>query len=172
MSWLIDQRQKAELEAHRERVRQVFARSFGAAMKSSEWVQALMYVEAAKDLQELQAVCRAFDVHWEKEGDMVTKNVKIDQLKQQIESLKAQVELLELGRMGKEPANGSVFKIEKRYQKYSAGYTFAAIKADGFWYLTGTGNDGTKRYTWEELKKFIGNYSRVWEMTSRKELVD
>src|SRR5690606_2661822 len=75
VGWLDDQRAKAELEAHRERVRQVFSRSFGKAMKSSEWAQALAYVEGAKTIPDLQAVCRAFDIEWKDTGDMVTKDV-------------------------------------------------------------------------------------------------
>lgn len=170
--WMDSKRATAELEAHRERVRQVFMRSFGPAMKSSEWVQAIMYVESANNIEELKRVCNSFDIVWKEEGDMVTKNEEIAKLQADIAKLTQKVEKLQLGRMGKEPANGTVFKIEKRYQKTGAGYVFAAVRAGGFWYLTGTGVDGSRQYTWETLKKFIGDYSRVWTMTAKEELVD
>lgn len=170
--WMAQKRGKAELEAHRERVRQVFGRSFGAAMKSAEWVQAIMYVESAQSVEDLKRVCDSFDIVWKDEGDMVTKNEEIKKLQDQIAIMQKQLVKLELGRMGKEPANGSVFKIEKRFSK-SGGttYAYAAIRAGGLWYLTGTGVAGSKVYTWEQLKTFIGEYSRVWVMTAKEELV-
>lgn len=171
--WLGQKRKKAELEAQRERVRQVFMRTFGAALKSSEWAQAILYVESARSVEELKRVCDSFDILWKDEGDMVTKNDEINALKSQIADMERKISKLELGRMGKEPANGTVFKIEKRYSRSSGtSYTFAAIRAGGLWYLTGTGADGTKSYTWETLKAFIGQYSRVWMMTAKEELVD
>lgn len=170
--WLQEKKTKAELEAHRERVRQVFMRSFGAAIKSSEWVQAIMYVESARNIEELKRVCNSFDIVWKEEGDMVTKNDEINALRSQLADLNKKLSKLENGRMGLEPANGTVFKIEKRYSKSAPGYVFAAVRANGRWYLTGTGVDGRKEYTWEQLKTFIGEYSRVWVMTAKEELVD
>lgn len=169
--WLGEKKSRAELEAQRERVRQAFSRSFGAAMKSSEWVQAIMYVESAQNVEDLKRICDSFDIVWKDEGDMVTKNDEINALKSQIADLTKKLEKVEHGRMGKEPANGTVFKIEKRFSSSGPKYSYAAIRADGMWYLTGTSGAGIRSYTWEGLKKFVGDYSRVWAMNPKEELV-
>lgn len=108
----------------------------------------------------------------EREQALKAKNVQIAEINRQIDDLKKQLEKLEHGRMGKEGANGTVLKIEKRFEPGGKGYCYAAIRADGEWYLTGIGYAGTKKYTWEELKAFVGRHSRVWAMTAREELVD
>jgi len=172
LTWGQQKTAKATLEAHRERVRQVYARSFGAAKTSSEWVQGLMYVEAAKNVEELKRVCDSFDIVWKEEGDMITKNEEIAKLQAEIAKLNAKVTKIQHGRWGVEPANGSVFKIERRYERNGTGYTFAAVKAGGLWYLTGTKSESAHSYTWEELKAWAGKYSRVWKMTVAEELVD
>lgn len=169
--WLAMKKSAAELEAHRERVRQVYASAFSAAIKSSEWVQGLVYLEGAKTVEELKKFCDSFDIVWKDEGDMVTKNDEINALKSKIAELNSKVEKLEYGRMGKEPANGTVLKIERRYAENGPKYVFAAIRGGGLWYLTGT-NYGTKSYTWEALKTFVGEHSRVWLMGASKEFVD
>lgn len=171
-TWLDNKRNRAALEAQRERVRQVYARAFSAAMKSSEWVQGLVYLEGAKTLDELKKFCDSFDIVWKEEGDMLTKNEEIKKLQAEIQHLTNKVSKLEHGRMGKEPANGTVFKIEKKYSQMGPRYVYAAVRADGAWYLTGTSGAGVKQYDWEELKSFIGTHSRVWSMTTSKELVD
>lgn len=171
-NWMFDQKAKAELEAHRERVRQVYARAFGVASKSSEWVQGLLYVEGAKTLEDLKRVCDSFDISWKDSGDMLTKSEEIAKLRAEAVKLNARIEKLELGRWGKEPANGSVFKIERRFERNGAGYTYAAVRAGGSWYLTGTRGDAVKAMTWDELKRWAGQYSRVWTMTVKEELVD
>lgn len=170
--WLAGKRNTAVLEAHRERVRQVYARVFNAAKTSSEWVQGLMYVEAAKDVEELKRVCNSFDIVWRDSGDMITKNEEIAKLQAEINKLNAKVTKLQHGRWGVEPANGSVFKIERRYERNGVGYTFSAVKAGGLWYLTGTKAESAKAYNWEGLKEWAGKYSRVWRMTAAEELVD
>lgn len=103
---------------------------------------------------------------------LAAKNVQIAEINKQIDELKKQLEKLEHGRLGREGANGTVLKIEKRFDSKGKGYAYAAIRADGEWYLTGVGFAGTRKYTWEELKSFIGKYSRVWAMTAREELID
>lgn len=170
MTWIDDQRKKAELEAQRERVRQAFAALNNT--KTSTWIQGLMYLEGAKNVDDLKGVCRSFNIVWKDEGDMVTKNVELANLKAELAKVQAKIDKLEYGRLGKEPANGTVFKIEKRFDIGGKGYQYAAIRAGGMWYVTGTAGAGTKQYTWEELKTFIGKYSRVWSMTVREELVD
>lgn len=171
-SWLDNQRSKAELEAHRERVRQVFVRSFGAVKGSSEWAQGLVYIQNATDVDKLKAVCNSFDIVWRDQGDMLTKNEELAKLRVEAEKLRVKIEKLEFGRMGKEPANGTVFKIERRFEQFGKGYTYAAVRADGMWYITGTRGEALSSMTWERLKTWIGKYSRVWGMTAREELVD
>ncbi len=171
VDWLGEKKNRAELEAQRERVRQAFSRSFGAALKSAEWLQSIMYVEAAQSVEDLKRVCNSFDIAWKDEGDMVTKTDEINALKSQIADLTKKLEKVEHGRMGKEPANGTVFKIEKRFSSGGPKYSYAAIRADGMWYLTGTTGAGIRDYTWEGLKKFVGEYSRVWVMNPKEELV-
>lgn len=170
MSWLDDQKKKAELEAHRERVRQVMSRL--RDVKSATWVGNLMYVEAAKTVGDLQHACKMMDIIWKEEGDLVTKDETIEKLKAEINKLNSQVEKLQYGRWGKEPANGSVFKIERRFEQFGKGYTYAVVRADGKWYITGTRGDAVKAMDWEQLKRWAGKYSRVWAMTAREELVD
>lgn len=172
MSWGQEKTAKATLEAHRERVRQVYARSFGAAKTSSEWVQGLLYVEGAKNLDDLKKVCDSFDIVWRDAGDMITKNEQIQALKEELRKTQVKLDKLQYGRWGKEPANGTVFKIERRYERLGVGYTFAAVKASGLWYITGTKSESTRCYTWEELQAWAGKYSRVWKMTVAEELVD
>lgn len=169
--YMAEKRDKAKLEAQRERVRQAFGRAFGAALKSAEWVQAIMYVEAAQSVEDLKKICNSFDIVWKDEGDMVTKNDEINALKSQIAELTKKLEKVEHGRLGKEPANGTVFKIEKRFSSNGLKYSYAAIRADGMWYLTGTTGAGIRAYNWEQLKVFVGEYSRVWIMTTKEELV-
>ena len=171
-NWAYNRQEKAALEAHRERVRQVYARAFGAASKSSEWVQGLLYVEGAKTLEDLKRVCDSFDISWKDSGDMLTKTEEIAKLRAEAEKLNARIQKLELGRWGKEPANGSVFKIERRFERNGSGYTYAAVRAGGLWYLTGTRGEALKAQTWEELKRWAGQYSRVWTLTVKEELVD
>ncbi len=170
--WLAMKRNSAELEAHRERVRQIYGSAFSAAKKSSEWVQGLVYLEGAKTVEELKKFCDSFDIVWKDEGDMVTKNDEINALRSKIAELNAKVEKLEHGRLGKEPANGTVLKIEKRYSSTGPKYVYAAIKAAGEWYLTGTTGAGVKVYTWDQLKTYVGEHSRVWLMSPSKEFVD
>lgn len=170
--WLAEKRRLAELEAHRERVRQIYAKSFAAASKSAEWAQGLVYIQNAHTIERLKQVCDSFDIVWKDEGDMVTKNDEINALRSKIAELNAKVEKLEYGRMGKEPANGTVLKIEKRFSENGPKYVYAAVRANGLWFLTGTVGAGTKEYTWETLKEFVGKYSRVWLMGASKEFVD
>lgn len=172
-NWVTLKRNTAELEAHRERVRQAFVRSFQAVKSSSEWAQGLNYIQNALTVDSLKKVCESFEIIWSDKGDMLTSKEQIAKLKAEIDKLNQQVVKLELGRMGKEPANGTVLKIEKRFSAASSDkYSYAAIKAAGSWFLTGTSGSGTKIYTWEELKTFIGKYSRVWLMAPSKEFVD
>lgn len=170
--WLAMKKSAAELEAHRERVRQIYSSAFSAAKTSSEWVQGLVYLEGAKTVEELKKFCDSFDIVWKDEGDMVTKNDEINALRSKIAELNAKVEKLEHGRLGKEPANGTVLKVEKKYSSTGPKYVYAAVRANGDWYLTGTMGAGVKVYTWDQLKAYIGEHSRVWLMSPSKEFVD
>lgn len=169
-TWLDDKRKRAELEAQKERVRQAFSRLDN--LKTSMWVHGLMYVENCRTLEELKSVCKSHDIVWKEEGDMVTKAVELQTLKSEMAKLQVKIDKLEHGRFGKEPANGSVFKIERRFEQFGKGYTYAVVRANGLWYITGTRGDAVKAMSWEELKRWAGKYSRVWSMTVKEELVD
>jgi restriction endonuclease S subunit len=108
----------------------------------------------------------------QKEKEMTAKNVQVAELKAEIAKLTKKLEKVEHGRWGKEPSNGAVFKIEKRFENGGTAYYYAAIKANGEWHLTGTGYAASQVYTWDELQSWAGKYSRVWVMTAREELVD
>lgn len=168
--WLLDRTNRAKLEAQKERARQAFGRMTN--IRTPEWVQGIVYVEGCSNIDQLKSVCKSYDIVWKDEGDMVTKNVELANLKAEAAKLQARIEKLEYGRFGKEPANGSVFKIERRFEQYGKGYTYAAIRADGMWYLTGTRGDALHEKTWEQLKTWAGKYSRVWRMTVAEELTD
>lgn len=170
VSWLTQQRNRAELEAQKERVRQAFGRLTN--IRTPEWVQGIVYVEGCSTVEQLKAVSKSYNIVWKEEGDMVTKNVELANLKAEAAKLQARIEKLEYGRFGKEPANGSVFKIERRFEQFGKGYTYAAVRAEGWWYLTGTRQEAGKPMTWEQLKTWAGKYSRVWSMTVKEELVD
>jgi hypothetical protein len=170
VTWLSQQRNRAELEAQKERVRQAFSRMTNVS--TPEWVQGIVYVEGCSTVEQLKAVCKSYNIVWKAEGDMVTKAVELANLKAEMAKLQAKIDKVEYGRFGKEPANGSVFKIERRFEQFGKGYTYAAVRADGNWYLTGTVGAGLKVFSWEELKTWVGKYSRVWVMTAREELVD
>jgi hypothetical protein len=169
MGWIDDQRKKAEFEAQKERVRQAM-RSLNN-VKTSEWVGNLMYVEACVKIDELKHACDMMGIYWKDEGDMKTKEQELKDLKAELAKVQKQIDKIEHGRLGKEPANGSVFKIERKFERYGTGYTYSAVRADGKWYLTGTRGDATKAMSWDELKRWIGDYSRVWVMTAKEELV-
>lgn len=168
--WLSQQRNRAELEAQKERVRQAFSRLTN--VKTPEWVQGIVYVEGCQTVEQLKAVCKSYNIEWKNEGDMVTNAVELANLKRQLATLQAKIDKVEYGRFGKEPANGSVFKIERRFEQFGKGYTYAVVRADGLWYITGTRSDATQAKTWEQLKTWAGKYSRVWRMTVAEELID
>lgn len=168
--WLLDRTNRAKLEAQKERARQAFGRMTN--IRTPEWVQGIVYVEGCSNIDQLKSVCKSYDIVWKEEGDMVTKNVELANLKAEAAKLQARIEKLEYGRFGKEPANGSVFKIERRFEQFGKGYTYSAVRADGYWYLTGTRNEASRPLTWEELKTWAGKYSRVWRMTVAEELTD
>jgi hypothetical protein len=168
-TWLDEKRRKATLESRREAARQALIRQH---LSPAIQAMGMHQIGNCKDLKELESVCVSYLIAFKTEGDMTTRNEELAKLRAEVTKLNKKIESLEHGRMGKEPANGAVFKIEKRFEKNGKGYGYAAIKADGKWYLTGTGWDGTKSYDWDGLKKFIGEHSRVWVMTAREELVD
>src|SRR6185369_340411 len=51
----------------------------------------------------------------------------------------------------------TVIRFDKTFAKDGTVYTYAAIKVDGHWYLTGTvaGGNGGGRHTWDELMLFL-----------------
>ena len=169
MGWVDQQRTKATLEANRELVRQ-HVRDSNLGQLSKAMLQAM--VDRSYTVQELKALCKSYNLDvFEKEWGM-TKEEELKLLKDQMKALDKKIEKLEYGRWGKEPANGSMFKIEKSYSSGGPKYAFVALKAGGVWYLTGTSSESLKSYTWDGLKRFAGSYARVWRLTVAEELLD
>ncbi len=162
--------QAATLEKNKELARQHCRDDGFLGVTGKAFLQA--FIDRAKTLDELKALCKSYGMEInEKEWEM-DKAQELKLLKEQSQALAKRIEKLEHGRWGKEPANGSSFKIEKRFSTTGDRYTYLAYKAGGLWYLTGTGYDGTKSYTWEKLKEFAGKYARAWRMTAAEELLD
>lgn len=159
----------AELEKNREIVRQ-YVRDGGLDQMSKAMLYA--FIDRTWDLDGLKALCKSYHINVKEEEWAMNKDQEIKLLKEQIGQLQKRAEKLEFGKWGKEPANGAVFKIEKKFSSLGEKYVYAAIKAGGVWYLTGTGSAAGKTYTWEALKSFAGSYARVWKMTVAEELLD
>lgn len=176
LQWKKEKKRRAELEMYREQARQDIRDHPYMNKTDQAWAQTM--VDSCNDLTELGAVCGSYGLkkRWEKETKpmAMSKEDELNLLKEQQKSLAKRIEKLEYGKWGKEPSNGAMFKIEKKFSSLGTApkYSYAALKANGVWYLTGTGNDGTKSYSWEALKKFAGQYSRVWRLTVAEELLD
>lgn len=77
-------------------------------------------------------------------------------MQRKIEKLKREA------RFGEEPQNGSIIRFEKRYNPSDyVKYTFAALRVNGLWYLTGSGHTQHTPMKWDDLKTFIGN-GKMW----------
>lgn len=169
MGWVDQQRIKATLEANRELVRQ-HVRDSNLNQLSKAMMQAM--IDRSYTMNELKALCKSYGIEiFEKEWAM-TKDEELKLLKEQQANLAKRIEKLEHGRWGREPANGAMFKIEKSYSPSGQRYAFVALKASGFWYLTGTGTESMKMYSWEGLKSFAGSHARVWRLTAAEELLN
>ena len=169
MSRVDQQRTMATLEANREMVRQ-HIRDSNLDQMSRAMMQAM--VDRCWSMDELKALCKSYHLEVFEEEWKMNKADELKLLREQKAALEKKIEKLEHGRWGREPANGSSFKIEKRFSSTGNRYAYIALKADGNWYLTGTGFDASKAYSWEGLKNFAGNYARVWRMTVAEELLD
>jgi len=169
VSWVEAQRRRATLEANRELVRQN-VRDSNLDQLSKAMMQAM--VDRCWTNDELKALCKSYRLGiFEKEWEM-TKEEEVKLLREQKAAIEKKLDRLEYGRWGREPSNGSAFKIEKSYTAGGNKYVFIALKAGGMWYLTGTGTESSKAYSWEGLKVFAGKYARVWRLTVAEELLD
>lgn len=174
LQWKKERQLRFELESHKEQARQHAKFRLSAGEQNWAWVS----IDRCESFDDLFAVCNAYllPTTWIKETKpmAMSKEDELNLLKEQQKSLAKRIEKLEYGKWGKEPSNGAMFKIEKKFSSLGTApkYSYAALKANGMWYLTGTGNDGTKSYSWEALKKFAGQYSRVWRLTVAEELLD
>lgn len=167
--YLLAKRKQATLEQTRESVRQ-HVRDSNLDQLSKAMMQAM--VDGSHTIEALRALCKSYGITGY-EGELsMNKADEIKLLKEQKAALDKRIEKLEYGKWGKEPANGAMFKIEKSYSIGGSKYKFLAIKEGGYWYLTGTGADGTKSYSWTALQTFAGKYSRVWRLTVAEELLD
>lgn len=167
--YLQGKRKEATLEQTRELVRQ-HVRDSNLNQISKAMMQAM--IDRSITIESLRALCKSYGITGY-EGELnMNKADEIKLLKEQKAALDKRIEKLEYGKWGKEPANGAMFKIEKSYSIGGSKYKFLAIKEGGYWYLTGTGVDGTKTYTWSSLQTFASKYSRVWRLTVAEELLD
>jgi hypothetical protein len=89
---------------------------------------------------------------------MTVRRVRIAELESRMRALAADLDRLK--NWPDEPfGDHSVIKFTKRFHGGGgASYIYAAIKANGRWYLTGKANSGnTVSKTWEELCEFAGD---------------
>lgn len=159
----------AKLEQNRELVRQN-VRDSKLDQLSKAMIQA--FVDRTDTLDGLKALCKSYRLDINEKEWKMDKAQELNLLKDQAKALARRIEKLEFGRWGKEPANGAMFKIEKRFSSTGENYTYLALKAAGIWTLTGAGYNGSKTYDWDGLKDFAGKYSRVWRLTVAEELLD
>jgi len=169
MSWVDQKNKQAELEANRELVRQHVRDS-----RLNEISKAMLYafIDRTDTMDGLKALCKSYKLEVKEEEWKMDKVEELKLLKEQQLALAKRIDKLEFGRWGREPANGTVFKIEKRFSSVGDKYAYAAIKAGGMWYLTGSRGETTNPRTWDQLQTWAGKYSRVWKMTTSEELVD
>jgi hypothetical protein len=167
--YLLGKRKQASLEQVREAVRQK-VRDSNLNQLSKAMMQAM--VDRSYTMEALQALCKSYGIKGYEGELFMDKSAEIQLIKDQQAALSKRLEKLEYGKWGKEPANGGMFKIEKSYAVGGAKYKFLAIREAGLWYLTGTGVDGSKSYSWSGLQAFAGKYSRVWRLTVAEELLD
>lgn len=166
--WRMKERM-AELERNRELVRQHVRDA-----KLDQLSKAMLYafIDRTDSLDGLKALCKSYKLEVNETEWYMDKAQELELLKSQAKALEKRIEKLEHGKWGKEPANGSMFKIEKRFSSYGDKYTYLALKAGGDWYLTGTRGETQAPRTWEQLKTFAGKYARVWRLTVAEELLD
>lgn len=167
--YLKGKRDMANLERSRESVRQLI-RDSDLNQLSKAMMQAM--VDSSYTMKSLQALCKSYGIKGYEGEPVINKAEEIKLLKEQKAALDKRIEKLEYGKWGKEPANGGMFKIEKSYSIGGSKYKFLAIKEGGFWYLTGTGAEAIKSYSWTGLQTFAGKYARVWRLTVAEELLD
>lgn len=167
--YLLGKRKQATLEQSRESVRQR-VRDSDLNQLSKAMMQAM--VDGSSTIESLRALCKSYGITGYEGETMITKTEEIKLLKEQKAALDKRIEKLEYGKWGREPANGAMYKIEKSYSFSGTKYKFLALKEGGHWYLTGTGVEGCRTYTWDTLQVFAGKYSRVWRLTVAEELLD
>lgn len=67
-----------------------------------------------------------------------------------------------LEKYGEEPElNGTIIKWEAQYRVNGVWYSFAAIKAGGYWYKTTGVHQPKYKYTWEELVDWLEGLIQV-----------
>lgn len=160
---------KAVLEQNRELVRQ-HVRDGNLSQLAKAMMLAM--VDRSSTLDSLKALCKSYYIDIKEETWKMDKAAELKLLNDQKKALEKRIEKLEHGRWGKEPANGAMFKIEKSFFAGGDKFVYVALKAGGLWYLTGTGNDACKAYSWSSLQAFVGKYARVWRLTVAEELLD
>lgn len=79
-----------------------------------------------------------------------TLSTRVADIEAQIEDLQAKLEQIQLVPLDTF-ADGEVVVFEKKFNADGVTYTYAAVKANGLWYLT----NRTSSLTWEDLMDII-----------------
>lgn len=84
-----------------------------------------------------------------KEGTDSMRDMSKDELEEMIEA--AQAELSRRERMPVEPTDHTMVTFDFQFAGQGRAYSYAAIKTDGVWYVSGTTVDRLQGVTWETL---------------------
>lgn len=101
---------------------------------------------------------------YESETPLQEAERKLKEAQDQVEAGKRVVERLKKeARFGTQPSGGSIIKFEKTYGTVRGlkRYTYAALRVGDWWYTTGTEDSHPEKFTWEQLKDYIGN-GKMW----------
>lgn len=114
-------------------------------------------------------------------GLEITINVRSEKLVNRLNIIKAELgrlqkELHSLQRFGEDNyEDESVIRFDKRFRENYLDpervWAFVAIKAKGYWYLSGPKMGGQK-FTWDELVQWMNDgVDTIWLMTAEEEIV-
>lgn len=84
-----------------------------------------------------------------KEGTDSMRDMSKDELEEMIEA--AQAELSRREKMPVEPTDHTMVTFDFQFGGQGRAYSYAAIKTDGVWYVSGTNVDRLQGVTWETM---------------------
>lgn len=104
------------------------------------------------------------------EREEVISMPSVEELQAQVERLRARADIMEarawaLDEFGEDDFDDEdVLMFKKRFSPISKLYTYAAVKAEGLWYVTGTRQRNP--LTWKQLVEFISEgCDELWQCT-------